>query len=280
VLARCPHCRETFSTERTGPQECPQCKRPLVVPEVAPASQPSAPLPVPSPPQPVEQGTPWENRDRLGAFAAWKRTLAMALFEPGKLFAQARLDRGSAQLGFAVLTGSLFWAAGQILDRALFAGQREQALRFLDQMKNQTAQLPPFLRKLFLGATEGQPLWTTVAIALLSPLIVLVLVYLNAAVTHASAMILGQAKRGFAATFAAAAYGLAPMVLLLVPGCGGIVAPVWSAVLTGIGLRQLHGITPGGAAAAVLGPYVLICCGGCMLAVTIGVIMGRSMAGG
>ena len=71
---------------------------------------------------------------------------------------------------------------------------------------------------------------------------------------------LRQAKRGFAATFAACAYGCAPLVLLAIPECGSIVAVIWLVVLTGIGMKVTHGISAGGAAAAVLVPYFVLCC--------------------
>ena len=129
MLARCPNCRNTFSTDRSGRQECPACGKPLIVPG------PAAPAPgsITAPPQPAENtapspgspppefaaGTPWERRAELGFFEAWKQTTLQALFEPGKLFAAARLDRGPAQLGYAVFTASVFWALGQLLSRAL-----------------------------------------------------------------------------------------------------------------------------------------------------------------
>ena len=96
--------------------------------------------------------------------------------------------------------------------------------------------------------------------------LVLVTLYVNAAVTHLFAVLLGQNKRGFAATFTACAYAFAPLVLFAIPGCGAPIAVVWAAILTGIGLKHTHRIGPGGAAATVIAPYVLVCCGGCALA--------------
>ena len=72
------------------------------------------------------------------------------------------------------------------------------------------------------------------------------------------ALLLGQSKRGFPASFAACAYGVAPMVLLAIPGCGGVLALVWTIVLTGVGLKETHQIKSGGAAATVVAPYLLI----------------------
>jgi hypothetical protein len=284
VLARCPSCRQTFPTDKPGQQECPHCKRPLVVPEF-----PVAPKPIEPPPQatfepspleaPEAEGTPWERRAQLGLWPAWKQTVLWALFEPSKVFSSARLDRGKDQLWFAVLTGSVFWATGQLLDRVLFSGQREQAMKMIAQLREQGTPLPPIVQKLLSGTVNDNSMLTTVLLSLLAPVIVFLLVYANAGVTHASAMVLGQAKRGFPATFAAATYGLAPMVLLVIPGCGGLIAPIWCAVLIGVGLKLTHRITPGGAAATVAAPYVFLCCGGCAIAVAVGALFGRSMSG-
>src|SRR5258708_24766359 len=114
VLARCPSCRNTFSTDRTGRQDCPLCGKPLVVPEQPPAVLAATPA---DGPQQAPAGTPWERREEPGLVRAWAQAIQQALFEPGKLFASARLDRGSAQLGFAVLTSSVFCALGQIFAR-------------------------------------------------------------------------------------------------------------------------------------------------------------------
>src|SRR5260370_10823676 len=103
------------------------------------------------------------------------------------------------------------------------------------------------------------PGWTLVS-WLMSPIFAVILLYLSAAVTHGFAILFGQAKRGFAATFAACAYACAPLVLNVIPGCGGLIALVWLIVLTGVGLKEMHRASPGGAAAAVLAPYAALFC--------------------
>src|SRR2546423_11473996 len=50
VLARCPNCRNTFSTDRAGRQDCPVCGKPLVVPDQQPPAAPAAPPPADAPP--------------------------------------------------------------------------------------------------------------------------------------------------------------------------------------------------------------------------------------
>jgi hypothetical protein len=264
VLARCPSCRSTFATERTGPQDCPACGKPLVVPQ-SPGLPPTIQPLVPSGARTDEEpGTPWERRHELGTWRGLRETLVLALFEPGRLFRAARLDRGAAQAGFAVLTVSVPWMIGQMLDRFLVGPRMQRTMEKLAA----AGPFAPLLQKLSAAGNESSPR-TTLIVALLTPLIVLVGLYLNAAVTHLAALLLGQAKRGFAATFAACAYACAPLVLLAVPVCGWPIGALWTAVLTGIGLKETHRMAPGRAIAAVLAPYVLLCCGACAAAMLL-----------
>ena len=222
-----------------------------MVPEPAPAAL-QARLPEGS-------GTPWERRAELGFWRGWAQTVQLALLEPGKLFESVRLDKGAAQLGFAVFTISVFWAFGQLLEALLLQGQRERLRAILGRVA-QNPDLAPALQRLIRAQLEeSSPGWV-VGLALLTPVIALVFLYLNAAVTHAVAALLGRAKRGFAATFAACAYACAPLVLLAVPACGSIVGVLWVIVLTSIGLKVTHRISTGAAAAAVLAPYFVLCC--------------------
>ena len=275
MLARCPSCRNTFSTNRSGRQDCPVCGKPLVVPEVAQATPPSAAAPE-TPPQPEgPRGTPWERREELGLWSAWGQTMQQALFEPARLFASARLDRNPAQLWF-VLSLSVFWMAEQLFT-LLMPNRPDQVLGWLSQV------VPPerlALAKQMLdrNAKFNSPA-VTLLMVLLTPAIVWLFLYLNAGVTHLIALLFGQAKRGFPATFAACAYGSAPLVLLIIPGCGSVIATIWIVVLIGVGLKETHGITPGGAAATVLAPYLLLCCLCCGGVVAAGLAVGRGMGG-
>jgi hypothetical protein len=205
-------------------------------------------------------GTPWEQEQ---SFAAWRATVLLALFDPGRLFSAARLDRPREQRSFALWTCSLFWILGQLLDRFLLGPQREQMLSLL-HMLQADRPLPPALLKL-LGGGNGNGAAETVLVALLSPAFVWLFLYANAWVTHGATLLLGQNRRGFPATFAATAYGLSPVVLFAIPGCGGLIGLVWIAVLTAIGLRRMHRISTAGALSVTLAPYLLFCCLACGL---------------
>ena len=271
MLARCPSCRNTFSTERTGRQVCPVCGKALVVPDVAPGVLPPVPQSLPPEDQSrsAAAGTPWERRGELGFAKAWGRTVTQALFEPSRLFASVRADRNAAQVGFAVLTASAFAVAGQIIEHLVLAPQREQ----IRKMLGDAAQLPPALAR-YLELSQKSGPGVLVGIALFTPVVMLAFLYASAVVTHGVGLVLGQSKRGFSATLAACAYGFAPLVLLALPGCGVFIAVVWVAVLTGIGLKELHGIGGRGAAATVIVPYVVLCCATC----GVGVLLATSLS--
>jgi hypothetical protein len=204
-------------------------------------------------------GTPWERRAELGFWTGWAQTVQQALLEPGRLFQSARLDRGAAQLGFAVLTTSAFWTLGQIVEGLLLRGQRDQLIRILGGISS-NPDVSPVLQRLIEAQKRASSTGWVLALALCTPVFAVVFLYLNAALTHAVAALLGQARRGFAATFAACAYACAPLVLLAVPACGSIIAVVWVIVLTSVGMKVTHGISTGAAAATVLAPYFVLCC--------------------
>jgi hypothetical protein len=184
--------------------------------------------------------------------------MQQALLEPTRLFSAARLDRGSAQLGFAVLTTSVFSVVGQLLG-LLLTGRDQAWSQQLMQYVPADSPLTPYLRSQ-LESARHQTLLRVLLPLLATPLVSLVFVYLNAAVTHLVALLIGQSKRGFPATFAACAYATAPLVLCAVPACGAIIGALWLIVLTGIGMKVTHRISSGGAAASVLMPYLLCCC--------------------
>jgi hypothetical protein len=217
---------------------------------------------VPAPAQATESGqsetlpgTPWERRDELGFWTGWARTLQQALFEPGALFAAARFDKGTSQLGFAILTTSIFWTIGQLLEALLLRGMRDRFREFLTAMPSN-----PDVQRLIDAQLQPSSAVGMLGLVLLTPVVTLVFLYVNAAVTHAVAALMGQAKRGFPATFAACAYACAPLVFLAVPGCGSIIGVLWTVVLTSIGIKITHRISSGAAAAAVLAPYLVLCC--------------------
>lgn len=78
-------------------------------------------------------------------------------------------------------------------------------------------------------------------------------------------MLVGANNRGFNATFRAYCFAQAPQVFAALPGCGGMVALVWSLVLAGFALIDLQRCTGGKATAAVLLVVAVGCLCCCLL---------------
>jgi hypothetical protein len=91
-------------------------------------------------------------------------------------------------------------------------------------------------------------------------------------------MVVGGAKRPFEATFRVACYaGGSTAVLQLLPMCGTIASSIWNFVCMVIGLSEVHGISKGRAAVAVLLPSI-VCCGLALVAITAVVMAAGGMS--
>src|SRR5437762_13370565 len=126
VLARCPSCRNTFSTDQPGRQNCPVCGKPLVVPDLR-TGEAGGPHEASGPDvlgRPAPSGTPWERRSEVGLVKAWASTVAQALFEPSRLFAAVRIDRATAHVAFALLTATAFGILNQLIERVTVSPAR------------------------------------------------------------------------------------------------------------------------------------------------------------
>ena len=275
MLARCPTCRATFSTDKTGQQNCPQCGKPLIVPEQPPPVAQLLPEGAPQFAPPAAEtpreapGTPWERRAALGNFEAWKQTILLALFEPGKLFDQARLDQRGEQTWFAVVTCTVFFFLSQIVNKLIGLASGDQEAK-IAKLREQLGDKIPVTFWRWLDFNKKHEAAIVIGSVIFMPLVTLIFLWLNALVTHLFALILGQNRKGFAATFTACAYAMAPMALMVIPVCGSLIALVWVVVLIGIGMKRTHDVSPGGATAVALGPYVLFCCALCALSVALG----------
>jgi hypothetical protein len=77
----------------------------------------------------------------------------------------------------------------------------------------------------------------------LSPLIILAALYVNAAIIHLGLIMVGGAKRGFTATLRVIGYSEAAAIFYLVPFLGMAVGGIWGLVIIIGGLSGAHGIS-------------------------------------
>lgn len=270
---KCPHCGAEIESQAEGEARCPVCGE-IQAPE-APRPAPSAQPPLPNQPQaapaipgeqpepastpspepPTEQagqngftlppsgaegpqsdkyqfphqaqtgGTPPQPsappEDLTSYSPAWEgdapllkglwRTIWSVLLHPVKSFRAPALPGHAWALSFGLILGT-FGMALQVLWSRVF---------------NQPDMIPL------------PPLWWL----LLSPLVILAAIYLNAGIAHLGLIMVGGARRGFSATLRVIGYSEAAAIFYLVPFLGMAVGGVWELVVLIGGLAGAHGIS-------------------------------------
>jgi len=239
MLKVCPGCGRLVTVE-TEVTTCPYCGEEIRVPveELAVV-------------RPQEGGySPWDERDRLGAFRAYWLTWRQVIGGPSGFFARLPVDRGIAgPLLFGLVTlilgnlAGLFW-------QSVFYSSNEMLQALMEEV----------------GISPGSVLQLAV---FLMPVYVVVQLFLWSGILHLMILLLARGGRGFEATFRVVAFSSAPALLYVVPFCGGLLASVWSAVLTIIGLREVHRVSGAVAALAVIIP-LFTCLGMLMIGLYAG----------
>lgn len=174
---------------------------------------------------------PWPPGQSESVFDAWGRTWSGAALAPRRFFAALPGKRPITpamlyylSIGIPVAGAQLFWSM-------LRSGMGEEA------------------------ATAGtQGAWAPLLDFLLSPVYLLVSLFLSAAVVHLLLKLFGGARGDYSRTTRVFAYAYSPQVLGIVPVLGSIAGFIWMVVIAIIGLRAAHRTTTGRAAAAVLIP--------------------------
>jgi hypothetical protein len=179
---------------------------------------------------------PWERREQFGFLNALYLTTREVLMAPQRFFRRMPSRVGLTQpLLYALILGVAAAFLGWLWS---LAGNSLQVLMAED------------LGKAFRG-----PLWSFF-IFVGSPLLVVIAVFVRAALMHLMLMLLGGNRLGFEATFRVAAYGQAAGVLALLPFCGWLIALLWELAIEVIGLYSIHGTDPWRAMVAVLMPLL------------------------
>jgi hypothetical protein len=198
-------------------------------------------------------GLPWEHREQLGFWKAYIDTVTTVLTQPTTAFSTMKSEGD--------MLGPMLYA--------LIGGCAGIIVSILMQMGLQSVG---FMADRQTGMMGAVGLWA-IGYILLSPVIVIVWVFVVSGILHLCLMIVGGAKKSFETTFRVVCFASGSTYLLsIVPVCGGVIASVWNIVLWCIGLARAQEIDTGKAVTAVLIPMV-VCCGGAIL---IGVLGGFS----
>ncbi|HEX9049182.1 MAG TPA: YIP1 family protein, partial [Anaeromyxobacter sp.] len=202
----------------------------------------------PPPPPGPELPSPFAERATRGFFAAFLETWKLVATRPHEFFRRVRID----QTGSAVLFGVIASFVGTLVN-ALYN------LVFAEQFRAFVTTLPGDEGRVFERFGQLSSGRGTIAQIVFTPILTVVAMYVGAAVIHVLLMLFRGANRPFDATLTTVAYANGLNLLLVVPGCGSVVALVWALVVLIIGLGEIQRCGPGKAAAAVLSPAILLC---------------------
>jgi len=213
----------------------------------APATQPpvqAGTTPMPQPP--ARSGLPWDERQTKGLLNAFVETLQIVLTRPGEAFTRMRREGGLGEpLLYAVIGGTF---------GGLFAVTYNFVLRSFTPFGDKQSAFA----HLFAGVG-----W--IFLLVLTPLFVVIGMFIASAILHVCLMIVGGAKQSFETTFRAVCFAEGSAgPLLVIPFCGGLISGIWKIVLYCVGLARAHETDTGRAVIAVFLPLV-VCCGGFLL---------------
>src|SRR2546423_12181296 len=213
--------------------------RPLTefVSAASPPTPEAAPLAVPGVPAPTS-GLPWENRQQLGFGKAWFDTVSLLITKPSEAFTLMRPWGG---LVFRLLFGLIGGCTGSIVS-ILFQGL--------------VRSIPGFAGRddifHYFGVSH---LAFIIIYAVLSPLLVIIGLFIGSGILHLCLMLVGGANRSFETTFRVVCFaGGAANLFSMIPMCGGLIAAVYQVLLNCLGLSRAHQTTTGKALPAVFSP--------------------------
>ena len=217
------------------------------------SSTPPPPPAAPVPPAPI----PWEDPARASGFERFVETVKLLATRPSDAFAGMPTTGGiGSPLLYAIIVGWIGIAIAVIWNM-LFQGMW---IPFMD-LGDEAA-----VAAVFTGA------WA-LGMVLLAPILVIIGVFIGAAILHLMLMIVGGANSGFEATVRVVCYAQTAQLAGIIPFCGGLVSAVWAIILYVFGLAKAHRTTQGKALVAVLLPVVL-CCAFAAAMIFMGVLAG------
>jgi hypothetical protein len=191
------------------------------------------------PPGPI----PWEDPARTSAFERFAETVKLLATRPHDAFAGMPTTGGiGSPLLYAIVVGWIGIAVAVIWNTLLqgmwipFMGGGEEAA----------------------FAAGFTAVWA-IGMIIAAPILVIIGVFIGAAILHLMLMIVGGANNGFEATVRVLCYAQTAQLAGIIPFCGGLISMVWAIILYVFGLATAHRTTQGKAVLAVLLPVVLCC---------------------
>ena len=203
-------------------------------------------------------GPAWEERERLGFFAALSQTIGDVLLRPTQTFASLKQTGGLANpLLYFVLVSSSMFAVSAFYQIAM------------------TTVNPALFASKIPHATGSSFTVALIGSVLLSPALYVVSAFISSGITHLCLKLLGGANRPFETTFRVICYAQASAAVLnVIPVCGSLVGVIWGAYAIIIGLKEAQNTEGWRATLAITLPG-LFCCG---LLLVLGAAAGLGIA--
>lgn len=202
-------------------------------------------------------GPDFEQRDRLGFFAAWMSTAKGVLTDPVRTFETMRLDDITSPVIFAITNGVI---AGVISGVWMFFWILIMGAAGLSGNPNGPDPIA------MLGGAAVAAIVMPLFYIIGMPMVALLQMFIGGCINHVCLLVVGGAKNGIEATFRVGGYCTIFMVL------GAVVPPIpciiqlwalavmiWSFVVVILALREAHNAETWQAVVAVLLPTVVIC---------------------
>lgn len=192
-------------------------------------------------------GIPWERDLDVGVIRRLFRTIYWTMRKAPQLFFGIEAGHLKQAESFAYVV-SLIGLLGYFAFRAaVFTFVPEDIL---------TKALHQIVQGNALPSIQSLRFWGQM-LCLSTPLLAIFPVHLAAGLYHVGLMLLGVEHRGYDVTFKVTAYGLAPMIILIIPAGGDLLAIGWVATLHWIGLAAAHRISFLAALVVMTLPFML-----------------------
>ena len=228
VEITCPKCNfsKSIPEEKIPPgarwATCPQCKnRFAIAPRVSGPALAQEQQETGETGRVERQAPPWENRSELGLWQGIYQTFKGVLFSPDKLFSTMTHKGGIMEpLAFGLLFGSIgsmfgfFWQFLMISGSLMALGEK------------------------LVGQLSMSLIFFVIII--ISPLFVIIAMFLTSAILHLLLLVVRGAKNGFEATFRVVSYSQATQIWGVIPFLGGFIGGLWLIIVQIIGLREIH----------------------------------------
>jgi hypothetical protein len=252
---KCPYCGAEVPAEPEGEAKCPVCGEAPPVAGAAPETGIPYEQPPSTTPTPVTPSSPQSEPSGFSLPPAGESTPSGDQYQPPAGGAPAQPFTPPPNYA----RFNLAWESDASLLRGLWRTIWQVLLHPVNSFR--APALPGQAWAVAFGLILGtfgmamQVLWSRVFHKpdmiplpalwwlLLSPLVILAGLYVNAAISHLGLIMVGGAKRGFSATLRVIGYSEASAIFYTVPFLGMAVGGIWGLVILIGGLAGAHGIS-------------------------------------